>query len=289
VFAAISYAESAGLAVVINDTTEGIYGIYTRNELDPTSATVAFWKLFTRYKNDPDVILDPFNEPRCLAGTPANYWNIWHNGNSSYIGANRLVRDIRGMGFTNQLWMETPGNDALEMLVKHPSVYKVAGSNIVYEYHHTSVDGQAHTPRVWAAEFGNLVTKDNLPVVDGEWTNWTLTRGYVYRNGDSGECWGNAPESVPRYLKYLTKLGIGMTVWTLGPDPGDAAYDYINANGDHTTFTTANNYDGWKHGCIQPASAVHKGAGRLIMNWFAQEAGAHERHQERRHRKIDLD
>ena len=83
------------------------------------------------------------------------------------------------------------------------------------------------------------------------------------------------------YLKYLTKLGIGMTVWTLGPDPGDAAYDYINANGDDTTFTTANNYDGWTHGCIQPASAVHKGAGRLIMNWFAQEAEANEKALER--------
>jgi hypothetical protein len=277
VFAAISYAERAGLAVVINDTTEGTYGIYTRNELDPTNATVAFWKLFTRYKNDADVILDPFNEPRCLAGSPAHYWNIWHNGNSSYIGANRLVREICGLGFTNQLWMETPGNDALEMLVEHPSVYKLVGRDIVYEYHHTSVDGQPHTPAVWAAQFGNLITRDNLPVVDGEWTNWTLTRGYVYPNGDSGQCWGNAPESVPVYLRYLTKLGIGMTVWTLGPVPGYDAFDYINANGDHTTFTTTDNYDGWRHGCIQRAGAVHKGAGRLIMNWFAQEAKANEK------------
>lgn len=268
----IAYAEQRGLVVVINDQTEGQDGIYTLNEPLPTSATLAFWRLFRSYRNDPAVILDPFNEPRYYpkGKTLVQDWVTWHNGAGVFIAANTLIRDLRAMGFGNQLWMEAPGNRALAPLVAHLRELRLTGADIVYEFHHTAVDeNQVPSPAQWDAQFGNLVKRDNLPVVDGEWTNRSLpptVRNITYHpSGDAGECWGNAPESVPEYLAYLHRLGIGLTAWTLGPNPDIPGRDYLNADGDHSTYTTANSYKDWL-GCI--SAAPTQGAGALLMRWF---------------------
>lgn len=276
--AVIGLAERDGLAVVINDQTEGGEGIYTRHDLLPTGRTLAFWRLMERYRHDPAVIIDPFNEPRYYprGSTHIQQWDWWHNGvRGRFIGAVGLIRDLRAYGFTGQLWMEAPGNTALSMLVSHLARYRLPGADVVYEFHHTAVDQNA-VPTVgeWNAQFGYLVTRDNLPVVDGEWTNRSMPAA-VYSgahrfepSGDIGPCWGNAPVSVPRYLAYLKSLGIGMTVWTLGPQNEVPSLDYINADGDNRTFTTANSYAHWQ-GCLTPRGGHTSGAGSLLMSWFA--------------------
>jgi hypothetical protein len=132
------------------------------------------------------------------------------------------------------------------------------------------------TTTEYNVDFGNLVTTDGLPVVDGEWTNRSVpdgTQSTVYEpSGDMGQCWGNAPTAVPEYLAYLTARGIGMTVWTMGNDAsgGYPGVDFINADGDSSTFTTANNYDNWK-GCVTPPGAATSGAGADLMAWFTQQ------------------
>lgn len=275
VFAAIGYAESLGLAVVINDTTEATDGIYTRNEPLPTAATLAFWKDMGRYRADPDIILDPFNEPRPPGGGANGNWPAWFHGGRGYIGAPALIRDLRAMGWHGQLWMETPGNFALaEMIATWPR-YRLAGSDIVYSYHHTAVDQRADpTAAEWAAQFGNLVTRDGQPVVDGEWTNRSVpdgTQGGVFEpSGDTGQCWGHAPRYVPLYLADLARLGIGMIVWALGPLPDHPRSDPINADGG--SFASANSYAGW-HGCVTPRGGTTSGAGQLLKNWFAKQGG----------------
>jgi Cellulase (glycosyl hydrolase family 5) len=139
VFAAIAYAQSLGLAVVINDTTEATDGLYTRDEPLPTAATLSFWRAMGRYRNDPDVILDPFNEPRLGVDGPGSDgdWDTWFRGGGGYIGADALIRGLRAIGWGNQLWMEAPGNLALAELVATWPRYRLSGSNIVYSYHHT--------------------------------------------------------------------------------------------------------------------------------------------------------
>ena len=277
VFAAIGYAQSLGLAVVINDTTEGTGGIYTRSEPLPTAATLSFWKAMGRYRNDPDVILDPFNEPRLgVSGPdPGGDWATWFSGGGGYIGADALVRDLRAMGWGNQLWMQTPGNLALTELAATWPKYRLAGGNIVYSYHHTAVDQRAN-PSIaeWNTQFGNLVTRDDVPVVDGEWTNRSVpygTQGQVlYPSGDTGQCWGHAPKFVPLYLSYLASHGIGMTVWTLGSLPGQPHVDPINADGDNSNFTTADSYRNWR-GCVTPRGGTTSGAGQLLKAWFARQ------------------
>jgi hypothetical protein len=277
VFAAIAYAQSLGLAVVLNDTTEATDGIYTRDEPLPTAATLSFWRAMGRYRNDPDVILDPFNEPRLgVDGADSDGdWGTWFSGGGGYIGADALIRGLRAMGWGNQLWMEAPGNLALAELVATWPKYRLSGTNIVYSYHHTAVD-QSTDPSVmeWNAQFGNLVTRDGVPVVDGEWTNRSVpygTQGRIfYPSGDTGQCWGHAPKFVPLYLSYLASLGIGMIVWTLGPCPDRRHYDPINADGDNSNFTTANSYNNW-HGCVTPRGGTTSGAGQILKAWFTQQ------------------
>jgi hypothetical protein len=281
VYAVISYAESLGLAVVINDQTETQQtGLYSHNEPLPTADTLKFWRLIEGCAKNPDVIIDPFNEPR---HHPANVYNAaegwapWFSGTSTYIGEDALIRDLRADGYTNQIWAEAPSNFALtELGVTWPH-YKLTdpGGDLAYTFHHPSTDEtNVPTTQEWNVEFGNLVTVRNLPVVDGEWTNRSVpygTEGTVFEpSGDTGQCWGNAPVSVPAYLAYLRARHIGMTVWTLGTEAADGypAQDYINADGDNSTFTSANNYSDWK-GCVTPKGAATSGAGQDIMNWFA--------------------
>jgi len=269
----IAYARNLGLAVVINDQTEGQDGIRTLNEPLPTAATLAFWRALRPYRSDPDVILDPFNEPRYYpqGKTLVQDWVTWYDGSAEFVSANTLIRDLRAMGFGNQLWMEAPGNRALAPLVAHLREFRLTGTDVVYEYHHTTVDQDAvPSAAQWDAQFGNLVKRDDLPVVDGEWTNRSLpptVKNITYHpSGDAGECWGNAPVSVPAYLAYLHRLGIGLTAWTLGPNPDLPSRSYLNADGDHSTYTTANSYADW-HGCISAAPTA--GAGALLKRWFA--------------------
>jgi hypothetical protein len=145
----------------------------------------------------------------------------------------------------------------------------------VYSYHHTAVDQRAN-PSIaeWNTQFGNLVTRDDVPVVDGEWTNRSVPYAthvqVTYPSGDTGQCWGHAPKFVPLYLSYLASHGIGMTVWTLGSLPGQPHLDPINADGDNSNFTTANSYRNW-HGCVTPRGGTTSGAGQLLKAWFAQQ------------------
>jgi cellulase (glycosyl hydrolase family 5) len=274
VFTAIDYAKSIGLTVVINDQTEPQDGIYSRNEPLPDINTLRFWQHMERYKNDPAVILDPFNEPRYLIGSATNYWNVWHNGYGGYVGANTLIRDIRSYGFTNQLWMEGPGNYAFAELLSTYPKYLLSDSrhNVVYSFHHTAtMQNGVPTAAEWNTQFGNLVTQHNLPVVDGEWANRSIpygTPGWVYKpSGDRGQCWSNAPVSVPAYLAYLKSHGIGLTTWTMGPNAAKPSLGYENADGGD--LNSANNYANWLR-CVTPQGARTSGSGQLLMNWFQQ-------------------
>lgn len=282
---AVAYAESLGLVVVINAQTEvnntgpnaGIafdFGETTNwgAEDMPTANTETFWSdMYQAYGSDPDVIIDSFNEPRAT-GLTAGQWNT---GAPGYIGFQALTSYIRGLGWDAQIWQEAP----TPLLIAEPSdLIQDPDSNSVYSYHHVS-NGQ--TPPLtaaadtaplddayWATQFGDLITQDNVPVVDGEWTNRTEVGtefGGATLNGNAGQCWAFAPTEVPIYLSYLASLNIGMTLWTLGTDPNDTAYDVMNRT---SSYSTPNSYSGWTSGCDQPAGATRAGAGQDVMNWY---------------------
>jgi hypothetical protein len=272
---AVRYAESLGLVVVINDQTEtGGPADTTSDEPLPTASTEAFWHDMDRvYAHDPQVVYDIFNEPRPYT-TPAKpertYWNEWIDGGiDTYtysgkritiqgIGEQSLANYIRRDGSANLLWIEGLLN--LDYLVRYPHTYLIKGDGpIVYSYHHTA-NGLPHDPATWGVQFGRLVENDIAPVVDGEWTNYAVNSGYTYPNGDSGECWSDAPTTVPVYLTYLHRLGIGMTVWTL-------AAGFMNSNpGNYVAPTEFKS--NWA--C---ARGLDQGAGQLVQDWYFQSNG----------------
>jgi hypothetical protein len=267
--AAVGYAKSLGLVVVINAQTEpGGPSDLTRDEPLPTAATEAFWHEIDKvYGEDPQVVYDVFNEPRPQS-TPASseqtYWNEWLNGGRftytynkaqiaiQAIGEQALANFIRRDGSSNLLWIE--GLQSLDYLVSHPAYLIKGDGPIAYSYHHTA-NGLPHDAATWDAQFGELAKSGIAPVVDGEWTNYANNTGFTYANGDSGECWADAPVTVPAYLQYLQNLGIGMTVWTLGPG-------FMNsAPADYVTPTEFKSDWGCKHG-------LDEGAGQDVQDWY---------------------
>ncbi|HUN37974.1 MAG TPA: ricin-type beta-trefoil lectin domain protein [Trebonia sp.] len=284
----VSYAQEVGLVVVLNDNTEPA-GTAIADEALPTQATIAFWRdLAPYYAGDRSVIVDPFNEPRDVR-EPSDEaaWQLWKNGGDygydgsghrlpapiDGIGFQSLITELRGMGYRNQFWIETPALtvQGLGMLIRDWPGYQLSDPehNVVYEYHHTTVDGSARTIANWDAQFGKLVQRSHSPVVDGEWTQRQQDGNWHAPNGDTGGCWSDAPTAVPRYLRYLQVEGIGLLAWTLGTT-NSGAFGILNA--DHGDLTSTNSYgDAATYGCT--LNGPTQGAGQDLMTWFDQQDG----------------
>jgi hypothetical protein len=284
----VAYAESLGLVVVLNDNTE-LAGTATADEALPTQATLVFWQLLAPfYADDPYVIIDPFNEPRDVkAGRDAAVWRLWKDGGSyafngsgvplpapiQGIGFQSLVIQLRAMGYTNQLWVEAPALtvQGLGMLVRHWSAYQLGDpfGNLVYEYHHTTTGGSARTIANWDAQFGALVERQLSPVVDGEWSQRQQSGTWHAPNGDTGQCWSDAPVAVPRYLRYLQAEGIGLLAWTLGT-VNSSGLGILNA--DHGSLVSTTSYGpAARYSCAR--NGPTQGAGQDLMAWFGRQDG----------------
>jgi hypothetical protein len=263
--AAVREAKARGLVVVLNAQTEP-GDRATMDEPLPTQETVRFWQILQPYYgNDASVIVDVFNEPRPFAGrTVRQGLSLWKYGGTyqgaSYLGYQQLARTLRAGGYAkNMLWVQSPGNDGFA----GSRTFLLAGvSDISYSFHHPTVLGTPRTQANWDAQFGDLIRNDELSVNDGEWATRAVNTGFTTANGDSGPCWSDAPAAVPRYLAYLSEMGVGMTVWTLSDgSPGTG----ITAASDPGTFTTTANMAGWP-GCQNEVPV--DGPGALLQAWF---------------------
>ena len=256
---------------VLNDTT-----IFTTLERGPGPRTVRFWRFMSRrYKNLP-VIFDLFNEPK-VTMTPrtraylaqSHAWRVWRSGGRvsgmRYVGMQDLVDAIRSQGATNIIWAEEPyyleANLArLELL---PG-YRLRGGNIVYAFHKPDMQPASRSFRgVQSA------TADRIPLVNSEWGQFAATdRPWM--------CQSDAYRTVPAYLRYLRRSGIGMLAWSLQPGAlvkGVRGKDTVH-DGLDTRFTTdplelaRPTEMRSSYGCT--AAARGQGAGRLVMDYFAR-------------------
>lgn len=221
----VNYAQSLGMAVVINDQTE-----FTSNSPSPTTRTSRFWRVVaTHFKSSPYVIFDIFNEPRLTSSSNINRlasdtspspvvsarliayhepavpmnqkqaWKVWRNGGSVngtvYVGMQTLVNQIRDTGASNLIWVEgTYGARRLP-----PKEYLLYGSNLVYAIHHPNLNN----PRSWHT-IGRLAAV--RPVVEGEWAQY---------ESSWAECYSHAYTNAPKYLSYLHAHNIGIIAWSL--------------------------------------------------------------------------
>ena len=244
--AEVSLAQSLRMAVVINDQTE-----WDKGGRRPayTAATRKFWKIITRqYGRDRDVMFDLLNEP------VTRNWAKWQTGTQQMAAYVRSrTRAV--------LWVEGPGTaDTLSQVRRYP----ITVPGIVYSIHHPK---GPHTRANWRAQFGYLAAR-GVPVVDGEWTNWSSQRS---------ECWADAPTAVPVYLSYLASLHVGMEIWALG-------WAGSNLNGYRGGYTgpgvlSVGSYDDPTHirsnwSC---RDGLHQGAGAYIQRWYARhDAWSHQ-------------
>lgn len=256
----VSTAESYHLVVVLNDQTELDPG----DPPLPTNATLTFWqRLADRYRKDPQVIFDVYNEPRIkvrgVCGSSAA-WRAWQQGTGSFLGMQRLVTRVtqdEKPNYENLLWVEGPCYaNSLSLVRSFPVTSKKP--LMVYDFHHPAPNGgPTHNPAQWYADFGFLVKNHIHAVVAGEWTNYAPPKG-VKRT----ECWADAPTAAPRFLSYLRGLRIGMTAFDLGK----GLLIESNNLGDPTVFRSD-----WN---CQAKKSLDEGAGSLIMNWYKKQNAA---------------
>jgi hypothetical protein len=266
----VSLAESYRLVVVLNDETNFTLPLAVRHyQADPTVGTEIFWKDMTRvYGNDPQVIFDLYNEPRTSVPSmgPARLWHLWLDGGTFKgvyytFGMAALATYVRYQaGAHNLFWIEGPRYSlSFAGMLRYHALIHV--SNIVYSIHHAQ---GAHDAAAWYAAFGYLVVDGIAPVVNGEFTNYEpLPDPGV--NLVPGYCWPDAPTAVPKYLHYLTSLGIGMIAYQLVPG-------WLISSDRRLGDPTSMNPRTWS--CVPDAEPQpYQSAGAMIMSYFEQHNG----------------
>ncbi|MDP9001733.1 MAG: glycoside hydrolase family 5 protein, partial [Myxococcota bacterium] len=117
--------------------------------------SVMFWQqVAARYKNEPQVIFDLYNEPSIGGYMPgAGNWDTWLNGGTSsgfaVHGMQELYSAVRMTG-ANNLVLIGGLNWAFDL--SGVASHKVAGTNIVYSVHVY----QQNPENMWSTSFGNL-------------------------------------------------------------------------------------------------------------------------------------
>jgi cellulase (glycosyl hydrolase family 5) len=263
----VNLAESYKMVVVLNDETNFAPLNVRHYQAGPTPGTLTFWKDMTKiYGNDPQMIFDLYNEPRTSVPymPDSTLWRLWLNGgtfkHTHYtFGMAYLAHYVRyTAGAKNLFWIEGPRYSlSFEGMIRYHALIHV--SNIAYSVHHAQ---GAHNEQAWYSAFGYLVVDGIAPVVDGEFTNYEphpnpaidLIPGY---------CWYDAPITVPKFLAYLTRLGIGMNAYQLVPG-------WLITSDKRLGSPTSMNPKTWS---CQPDRETQPGqsAGALILQYFQQQ------------------
>lgn len=135
--------------------------------------SVLFWQqVATKYKNDPHVLFELYNEPNLGGYQPqASDWPAWLNGDTTnkygftVIGMQKLYDTVRATGANNLVIV---GGLAWAADLSGVSSNPVNGTNILYAAHPycTSNCAQAASQNTWNAKFGSLAAK--YPIIATE-------------------------------------------------------------------------------------------------------------------------
>lgn len=199
---AVQYCISKGVYVIIDWHHVADYQQHT-------TATNNFWNYVApRYKNNPQVLYEVFNEP-----INPNDWTTFKNW------VQPIVNNIRSKAPNNLVLVASPRwATQLSGAINNP----VTGGNIVYVSHNYPSNPATGTAS-WDAAFGNAANK--YPVLVTEW-------GYEYPG------YGNAPSEgttsgfgVP-FKNYIeSKPNVGWTAWAFdnawGPEMFDSSWNLL--------------------------------------------------------------
>ncbi len=162
---AVTAAHKAGLNVIfdLHWTDGGVAGTCaTGQQKIANTRSLLFWQIMAnRYKNDPRVFFELFNEPQDIS------WSCWLNGCTTcdladcntWVGMQRMPDSVRRAGFNNLVIMG--GTSRAYDLSGVPNNLP-SGFNIVYATHvHLS-----EPPSSWSANFGFLTSTYPLVATD---------------------------------------------------------------------------------------------------------------------------
>lgn len=200
----VARATSLHLATILSLQTE-----YFKGPGLPTAPAVRFWRFVAnRFKANPHVMFDLYNEPRLLPSatlTESRLWGLWQHGGTydgvRYVGDNALIAAIRHERARNVIIAES--NQFDQDLSRLPT-------HLLTDPDHKTIYGvepnlNAHdkTKAQWKANFGDLAGR--LPI---------FPEAFLPR---FQECNTSAPTVLPRLLTYLRQIHMGAIVWTLRP------------------------------------------------------------------------
>jgi endoglucanase len=197
----VATAQQNGLDVILSAQYQN-----TTNLPMPDASTARFWQLIApRYKGDPGVWFDLFNEPAFVPGPTDQQlvWRIWQYGGYGYVGMQHLVKVIRATGARNVILAE--GLEKAKTLSGLPA-HLLTGGNVGYAVHPYFTGTYWSKPQAWEANWGSLT--GIVPVVADEWGEF---------ENAGGECVHKARTLVPAFLSYLVGHHVGLIAWALVP------------------------------------------------------------------------
>ncbi len=174
----------------------------------PDKNSITFWQdMATRYKNQPNVIFDLYNEPRDVS------FDVWRDGGTvtekpdrkkpgrtkvvyDAAGLQKLYDTVRATGATNVV--AVAGLDWGYDLSGVLRGYRIKGSNLIYETH------PYQEKKNWEKSFGETSWK--YPVYMGEW-------GFGKRNT-------NGLGYAESLMKYAQKHKLHWTAWDMHTNAG---------------------------------------------------------------------
>jgi len=147
--------------------------------------SINFWRsVATRYKSNPWVMFELYNEPRDIS------WDVWLNGNSEWAGMQQLYNAVRDSGAENTVIVG--GLNWAFDLSNVATTHAVTGYNVAYATHPYDYPGKQAAD--WPAAFGNLASK--YPIIMTEFGQYCAQNNYV-----------------AELLTYVESLGIHWTAW----------------------------------------------------------------------------
>ena len=191
----VAQARAAGFAVIVSmqDQTYGCGDVHPQ----PSAETADAWRVLApELADDPDLLLELFNEPRNEADAAG--WAQWRDGGSSpdanlgdpAIGHQALVDLLRALGSANVLVADAArlGERSTGLPRLDDPLERVAYAIHPYYF-------QPGEPW-WDEHYGDLAV--DVPVLATEW------------NYLAAECGTEAERLAPRLLGYLAEHGIGV-------------------------------------------------------------------------------
>jgi aryl-phospho-beta-D-glucosidase BglC (GH1 family) len=188
--------------------------------------SVIFWQqVAAKYKSDPQVIFELYNEPRIGGSSPpASAWDLWLNGGQSsgftVHGMQELYTTVRNAGANNLVIV---GGLSWAFDLSGLTSHALTGTNIVYNTHVYNQNPKSQ----WYAKFGNFAA--TYPIIatefgdhSGSCSTGVVTDFTSYANGNVAGA-GTAP---PNKLSW--------TAWAFFAAQTPCSFPSL-VNGDYVT------------------------------------------------------